>query len=345
MSNELLHFHCPACGIRLSVPMHLAGVNGPCPSCGASIEAPAIRPSPDAGPAKPPPAGREDAPPTLRCRAAAFISRILMPMILLMATVALVYGVLTLLKGRLPASSSQSATTEKPADDSPSLADGLEPVSLWHNADATLDKFLAASDLAGRMPLMESAATEKQLAATCLAKPLPAVIRMVPEFRETDAGGDRVDHFYSVEFQTTDKPSGTHTMLVRTRGDDPPKVMADAFLDTYGGRLARYAANSSDEEGVFRAVVYAVAGCTDPTIPNHENKLTLKLMSCDNGREIASASFSRDSAIAKMLEDGTYKLTYGKSRPCTVKLRWNTEQGPGRPFLEAVAIRDYGWDS
>jgi hypothetical protein len=51
-------------------------------------------------------------------------------MVLLMATVALVYGVLTFLKGGRPDSSSQSTMTEKPAGVSPSLADGLEPVSL-----------------------------------------------------------------------------------------------------------------------------------------------------------------------------------------------------------------------
>jgi hypothetical protein len=315
--------------------MHLAGVTGPCPSCGASIEAPA----------KPPAAGRGQTPPSLRCRAAAFLSRFLMPMVLLMATVALVYGVLTFLKGGRPDSSSQSTMTGKPAAVSPSLADGLEPVSLWRDAEAVLEKFLAARDLAGRMPLMETGATEEHLADTCLAKPLPAVSRMVPQIRETDAGGTRVDHFYTVEFQTGGTSARKQTILVRTRGDAPPKVVVDAFLDTYGGRLAHYATNSSEEEGIFRAVVYAVAGCTDPTIPNHEDKLTLKLMSCDNGREIASASFRRDSEIAKMLEDGGYKLTYGKSRPCTVKLRWNTAEDPARPFLEAVTIRDFGWDS
>jgi hypothetical protein len=269
----------------------------------------------------------------------------LMPMVLLMATVALVYGVLTLLKGRLPASSAQSTMTGKPAGDSPSPADGLEPVSLWQNADATLEKFLAAGSLAERMPLMETRATEDMLAATCLAKPLPGVVRMVPQFRETDAGGERVDHYYTVEFQTSDNLARKQTMLVRARGHNPPKVVADAFLDTYGGRLAHFATNSSDKEGLFRAVVYAVAECTDPAIPNHENKLTLKLMSCDNGREIASASFSRDSEIAKMLDDGNHKLTYGRTRPCTVMLRWNTGEDPARPFLEAVAIRDSGWDS
>jgi hypothetical protein len=120
--------------------------------------------------------------------------------------------------------------------------------------------------------------------------------------------------------------------------------VADAFLDTYGGRLAAYAAKPSDKAGFFRAVVYAVAGCTDPTIPNPEKKLTLKLLASDDAREITSASFSQHSKIAEMLEDGNYELTYGSARPCTVMLRWNIEEDPERPFLEAVAIRDFGWN-
>lgn len=363
MANDLLHFPCPTCGIRLSVPKHLAGVTGPCPSCGDSIQAPsAVNCQPPAAAAS---ETEKPAPRTLLQRSSEqgipvahyrsmraerssrplqVLGRILTVMVLITTTVVLVYGILTTLNRRSSAPPSSSARENPPAA-SPFLADGLEPVSLWQDADATLEKFLAANDLAERMPLMETGATKEQLTVTCLAKPLPAVVRMVPGFRESDDGGTRVDHFYTVDFQTGDKQTRKQTMLVRTRGDDPPKVVADAFLDTYGGRLARYAANSCDEEGIFRAVVYAVAGCTDPAIPNHENKLTLKLMSCDNGREIASACFSRDSEVAKMLEGGNCKLTYGKSRPCTVKLRWNIAEDVARPFLEAVAIRDFGWDS
>jgi hypothetical protein len=286
--------------------------------------------------------------------------RVLMAVLFLVATGALVYGVLTFLKRQPPGSQAPPPIREKPPaagdapagaaggmkiDDSPSLANGLEPVSPWQDAEAVLEKFLAAKDLATRLPLIETQATEEELAATCLARPLPDVVRMVPEFRENDTIENRVDCFYTVEFQTNDSQTRLQTLLVRTRGESPPRVVADAFLDTYGGRLAAYAAKPSDKAGFFRAVVYAVAGCTDAAIPNPEKKLTLKLLACDNAREIASASLSRHSKIAEMLEDGNYKLTYGSARPCTVMLRWNTEEDPERPFLEAIAIRDFGWSS
>lgn len=396
MANELIHFFCPACGIRLSVPKHLAGVTGPCPSCGHAIQAPLLEthPSPADPPPKPPadavprppvkpeprllphrppgidiPALRSIPPQTEKSgkltihrtrsdsRAAQLPRRLLMAVVFLMATAALVYGVLTFLKIQPPVPqapptlreknphSSGSPTAETGgADVAPSLAEGLEPVSPWQDAETVLEKFLAAKDLAARLPLMETQATAEELAATCLANPLPAVVRMVPEFRETDTIENRIDCFYTVEFQTSDPLLRMQTLLVRTRGASPPRVVADAFLDTYGGRLAAYAAKPSDKAGFFRAVVYAVAGCTDPTIPNPEKKLTLKLLACDNAREIASASFSQHSKIAEMLEDGNYELTYGSARPCTVMLRWNLEEDPERPFLEAVAIRDFGWN-
>ena len=40
MAQDTLTFCCPACGIKLSVPASLAGVVGPCPSCGSRIQAP-----------------------------------------------------------------------------------------------------------------------------------------------------------------------------------------------------------------------------------------------------------------------------------------------------------------
>jgi len=39
-------FFCPACGIKLTVPASLAGVSGPCPSCGSQIQAPLLATAP-----------------------------------------------------------------------------------------------------------------------------------------------------------------------------------------------------------------------------------------------------------------------------------------------------------
>ena len=63
---EVIQFSCPACNIKLSLPLALAGARGPCPSCGQEIIAPdperglnARKPAPT-----PPPAALPEPPPT-----------------------------------------------------------------------------------------------------------------------------------------------------------------------------------------------------------------------------------------------------------------------------------------
>lgn len=45
-----LSFHCPGCARELFVGLELAGVEGPCPSCGSTVRAP-VPGKPDATPA------------------------------------------------------------------------------------------------------------------------------------------------------------------------------------------------------------------------------------------------------------------------------------------------------
>lgn len=48
MSDQLLSFSCGQCNTALQVPAAMAGISGPCPSCGATITAPAAQSSPEA---------------------------------------------------------------------------------------------------------------------------------------------------------------------------------------------------------------------------------------------------------------------------------------------------------
>jgi hypothetical protein len=75
-----------------------------------------------------------------------------------------------------------------------------------------------------------------------------------------------------------------------------------------------------------------------------EKKYTLKLLPRDNSKEIALAYFSKMSKIHEMLEDGTYSLSYGKAKSCTVMLRWNTEDNAEYPYLEAIALKALDWN-
>lgn len=40
--NDRLYFHCPSCGLRLSVIHQMSGITAPCPRCGFAIRAPGI---------------------------------------------------------------------------------------------------------------------------------------------------------------------------------------------------------------------------------------------------------------------------------------------------------------
>jgi len=45
-----------------------------------------------------------------------------------------------------------------------------------------------------------------------------------------------------------------------------------------------------------------------------------------------------------MLEDGSYSLSYGNAKACTVLLHWNTDEDPAKPYLEAVDLIRLDWN-
>jgi hypothetical protein len=211
-------------------------------------------------------------------------------------------------------------------------------------ATELLEKFLAAKTLAERLPMIETQTPAAELANSCLAGPLPPTSRIEIDAQESNAVEQVVDFYHNVDFDADDRPINPQTILVRTRGSGAPKVVIDPFLDAFGGRLAAYAKTPSDKAGVFQVTISAVASCNDEHVPNREKKLTLKLLPRDNTKEIARAFFGRQSKIGMMLEDGTYSLSYGKAKACTVMLRWNVEDQPESPYLEAIDLKTLDWN-
>jgi hypothetical protein len=240
----------------------------------------------------------------------------------------------------LPTPSPEQPVLIEPA---PELPAGIGAKSPGMAALEILEKFLTASSLAERLPIMETKTPEAELVTSILSKPLPPAPKMLLEYQESNTVEGVVDFYYNVDFET-DKGPNLQTILVRTRGGGDPKVVADPFLDLFGGRLAAYAAKPTEKAGEFQVIVSAVASCMDPKIPNREKKLTLKLLPRDNTKEIALAYFGKMSKIHEMLEDGTYSLSYGKAKSCTVMLRWNTEDNAEYPYLEAIALKALDWN-
>ena len=306
------------------------------------------------------------------------LSRVLLLALFFIATVALVFGVITMLNRqtesnllktaprdtrqaptpsakprRTPDTSKNPATSPVPTppaeqttliEPPPPLPDGIEEKSPGMEALEVLEIFLAAGSLKDRLPMIETKTPMEELQSSCLAGPLPAIKSMVIYAQESNPIEQVVDFYYNVDFEDEERPANPQTILVRTRGSTAPKVVVDPFLDLYGGRLAQYAATPSEKGGIFQVIVYPVASCLDPDIPDRDKKRTLKLLARDNTKEIALASFSRVSKIGEMLEDGTYSLSYGKAKSCTVMLRWNTEDRSDHPYLEAIAIKTLDWN-
>ena len=465
MATDPITFHCPACGIKLTVPGALAGVIGPCPSCRNQIQAPYPVPlaamQAPAGPmyaAEPPPVQQAApliesyaapipaaptahaavlaAPPVTQYleppaqQAAAntpavlrpeprqlptrngtadpvarpmpeqtrnpesakaarvharhphsrnLLIRILVPVAVICAMVGVVFGVLTILNHK-DGNSSPPKPTGKPVEQilpnstthrvpfetvgenpiqglpvpdpeqpvlvqaPPDLPADLQPEDPGKEAEEMVYAFLAAKNLTDRLPMMETKTSGPELGKSCLAGTLPASSNVVMEFRETNKLEQVIDFYYGVDFDAGENRLDPHTLLVRKRGSSPPKIVADPFLDSFGGRLAAYASSPTDKAGIFEVFVSPLASCNDPKVPNSEKKYTLKLLPRDQRKEIARAYFGKQSKIGQMLEDRTYSLSFGKGLACTVMLHWNTEDRPETPYLEALDITSLDWN-
>ena len=294
--------------------------------------------------------------------------RLLVPLLFVIASVGIGFGVATLLKNQSKGASSKvPVKTSEPRpildesiphrvssesapdslsliDSAPALPAGLEPKTPAQVAKEVLDQFLAAKTLAERLPLMETHTPETDLAKSCLARALPEVKNSGSSVVENNSIEQVADFYHNVDFDAGDKRINSQTVLVRIRGSAPPKVVAEPFLDSFGGRLADYAKSPSDKAGLFQVIVWPLASCYDERVPNHEKKLTLKLLPQVNAKEIALAYLGRQSKIAQMLNDGSDRVAYGKAKACTVMLRWNTEDDPNMPYLEAIALSSLDWN-
>jgi hypothetical protein len=300
--------------------------------------------------------------------------RLLIPFLFFIASAALVFGILKLLKNQSeisPRGKYQKPTPVKivapfnsnaekkptepesvhalpvPTPDLPRIVDppgGIDTTTPSTEVMEVLEKFLAVKTLAERIPMIETQTPVAELAKSCLAGPLPTTSKIEIDAQETNSVEQVVDVYHNVDFVVDGQPVNPQTILVRTRGTAKPKVVVDPFLDTFGGRLAAFAKAPTDKAGIFQVTVSAVASCNDKNVPNREKKLTLKLLPRDNTKEIARAYFGRQSKIGEMLEAGTYSLSYGKAKSCTVMLRWNADDNPALPYLEALTINALDWN-
>lgn len=219
----------------------------------------------------------------------------------------------------------------------------LQPVDGGIVALELLEEFLGMKTLEERLPHIETKRAEPELVNSVLSGTLPEALKISVDVRETNAIEQVIDYYYHVNFAAPDGGANLQTMLVRTRGTSPPKVVVDPFLDLFGGRFASYAEKPSEDAGTFQIIISAGAFCYDD-VPGSDKKFTLKILSREDAKEITKAYFGKRSKIGYMLEDETSELAYGQAKACTVFMRWNTEEDPEKPFLEALDIKALNWN-
>lgn len=211
-------------------------------------------------------------------------------------------------------------------------------------AAEVLEKFLAAGSLAERLPIIETTLDPKELENTVLAGALPPDPRFSADIQEANRAGNWTDIYFNVELKDAAGKYQPYLVLLRAHGEEQPKVVVGPFLDTYGGRLAAFASTPTDKAAIFQVVASAVAKTTsDQKVPNHEQKLWLKLLPRDNEKEITGAFFTKGSPIGNMLTNDASGFRYGQAKPVKVQIRWNTEEDPKMPYLEAVDIKELRW--
>ncbi len=216
------------------------------------------------------------------------------------------------------------------------------PVDDGEAALDLLERFLEMESLEDRLPVIETNLSETELRESVLAGKLPEA-RITVDIRETNSRERFVDFFYHVDFLEEGGRSNPQTMLVRKRGESPPKVVVDPLIDLFGGRFENYADGPKKDAGTFQVVISASSSCYED-IPGADKKFSLRILTRENTKEIAKAYCGRHSKIGRMLEDEISGISYGQAKACTVFMRWNVEEDPLRPFLEALDIKSLDWN-
>ena len=210
-----------------------------------------------------------------------------------------------------------------------------------------LESFLQAKNLGERQDMVstDNLSSEK-LAASPLAQTFPKPTSILFQDKLTDKQERRSDFFYVVswdgENNTPAKPITVE--LHKWPGSEPARLHGAAFLEFYQQKLARYAASPLDRPARFYVMAECVAKCFESdSVPDHNSKATLKLLSFPNDRSPVKAYFDKKGDLLEDLKSFRDGLAFRKAIPLTVTLEWSPDRGNNQRYLEVRIIDSFDW--
>jgi len=240
----------------------------------------------------------------------------------------------------------QAGVAATPVDDAvPPPVPPVEKVSPGITANDVIDAFLKAKDAASRVEMLEPPTSVEELEKTLLRGPLPEVSQVFSDLQRKNSIEGFTDYPYRVSFVVEGRPNTDFAVLVRQRGNQPPKVYLPAFLDLVGGRLSTFTRQPNTlDPARFHVILRPEIGCHEDGIPNPDRKFTLKLLSSNFGKETARAYCSNNSRFREMMEKPDYPIRWGVRVPATITIQWNHKEDPTMPYLELIDINSPDWN-
>jgi len=227
-----------------------------------------------------------------------------------------------------------------------------EPASVpkvGYLADENLDVFLEAKTLDERLPyLLKGTTSPHEMQGTSLARPFKPVksVRLL----ETRSGAENnmVEHLYMVKFEDPahdDNRLNLIVLLVERIGKHPPLINADAFLEHYDNKLAKYALKPKSEAATFHCITEARTSDFADELPAEIRQSLVRLTIKNHPYYPAkfNAYLSKDSPLMSHVGSGK-SFPYTSSRYCILSFKWNTTH-PEHPYIELHdVVNSSGWE-
>ncbi|MEM9081136.1 MAG: hypothetical protein AAGC74_10640, partial [Verrucomicrobiota bacterium] len=182
------------------------------------------------------------------------------------------------------------------------------------------------------------------IAQTILARPLPPYSSIHPDKVALDSEENRTDYYYLIGWDgDQNSPPEPVTILLHSwHPSEPPRLHAEAFLQSYRRSVERFAASPVDEPQSFFVLASCVPRCFDSNIPNANEKATLKIVSFPRDNSETAVFFSRNTELYETIKSYQNGAIMSRPMALTVTLQWS-DPSEGNRYPELIKIDSFDW--